>query len=133
MFNPCAAVPWEHIFWRETAASFPALVPLKTKSKVVAQCPQKKSLTTAETLGEPAWAKDSELARAFFGSLSLYMANMFSMFFFSLLSLVFSRGSLKECESSGFLQDFVHFFNGHVFYLCFVGQKHENLFKMLIS
>lgn len=37
------------------------------------------------------------------------MADMFSMFFFPLLSLVFSRGSLKECESSGFLQDFVHF------------------------
>ena len=49
------------------------------------------------------------------------MADMFSMFFFPLLSLVFSRGSLKECESSGFLQDFVHFFfYGNVFFQLFV-------------
>ena len=57
------------------------------------------------------------------------MADMFSMFFFPLLSLVFSRGSLKECESSGFLQDFVHFLWKCFFQLfVFLGQKHENLF-----
>ena len=57
------------------------------------------------------------------------MADMFSMFF-PLLSLVFSRGSLKECESSGFLQDFVHFFLWKCFFsiICFLGQKHEILF-----
>ena len=48
------------------------------------------------------------------------MADMFSMFFFPLLSLVFSRGSLKECESSGFLQDFVRFFFMEMFFQLFV-------------
>ena len=53
------------------------------------------------------------------------MADMFSMFFFPLLSLVFSRGSLKECESSGFLQDFVHFFFMEMFFFnyLFFGPK----------
>ena len=52
------------------------------------------------------------------------MADRFSMFFFSLLSLVFSRGSLKECESSGFLQDFVRFFLWKCFFnYLFFGPK----------
>lgn len=56
------------------------------------------------------------------------MADRFSMFFFSLLSLVFSRGSLKECESSGFLQDFVHFLMD-MFFICVLLAKNMKIYS----